>query len=378
MSFRYPDISGFEVLDILRIIRSENIGSKTFFDLINRYKNPQNVLEAIPRLAEKGGKRKIRLCSKEKAEQELEAVDKYGAKIILYGSEEYPELLHNIYDPPPLITLKGHPQIYQNKTSIGMVGARNASNNGCRFAHKIADELSEKGYLITSGLARGIDTFAHKGAVKYGTVGVIAGGIDNIYPLENKKLYQEIKETGAIISEQPFGAKPYSQAFPARNRIISGMSVGIVVVEASLRSGSLITARCAVSEHKEVMAVPGFPLDPRCQGTNRLIKDGAVLIESVKDIINTVEEISPSFKSESTMQYDIEECIEEYSEPSEQEVKAIQEMLLTNLTSTPTFIDELINRFSIPSSDMMIILLELELAGKIERHHGNKVSKVYK
>jgi len=345
------------------------------------YKTPQNVLEAIPSLSKRGGK-KIKLCSVENALKELENIEKYGAELVLYGSDKYPKLLHNIYDPPPVLTIKGNTNIYQNKTCIAMVGSRNSSNNGSRFANKIATELSNQGYIVVSGLARGIDTFAHKGAVKKGTVGIIAGGIDNIYPLENKQLYQDITETGAIISEQPFGAKPYNRAFPARNRIISGMSVGTVVVEATLRSGSLITARYAISENKEVMAVPGFPLDPRCQGTNKLIREGAVLIEGVDDIIHTVENNNSLFKPAlqenpvNELEYDEIEY-NEIEEPSETETKELQEIILNNLTSTPTFVDKLISECKVSSSDMMITLLELELAGRIERHVGNKVSLVY-
>ncbi len=371
---RYSNLKNENILDVIRLIRSENIGSKTFFDLISYYGNVKDAINAIPELAKKGGKRAIKLCSQEKAEQELESATKYGAEIILYGSEKYPALLQNIYDPPPIITVLGNPEIWSDKTSVAIVGSRGASSNGFRFSHKIAHDLTERGYLVTSGLARGVDTAAHNGSVEKGTVAVIAGGIDNIYPPENKGLYQKIAETGAIISEQPFGGKPYSRAFPARNRIISGMSVGVVVVEASFRSGSLITARYALEENKEVMAVPNFPLDPRSQGTNKLIKDGAALVETVDDIINIVEQNAPK----QAPLLDLMEDSAEFShEPSEQNTEDLQEALLAKLTSSPTLVDDLISQMEVSSSDMMITLLELELAGKIERHVGNKVSLVY-
>lgn len=289
----------------------------------------------------------------------------------MYGSPDYPALLLNIPDPPPIITVRGDIKIWQNKTIIAMVGARNASAGGCQLAQKFAKELGDNGIIIVSGLARGIDTFAHKGSLKTGAVAVIAGGIDNIYPPENAPLYQQIFEQGAVISEQPFGGLPYAGSFPGRNRIIAGMSVGTVVVEAAPKSGSLITARFALENNREVFAVPGSPLDPRSKGCNHLIKQGAIMVESAADIIEGIAHTrrlslfeTPAAKFTNIPSIDT---------VNENELVELRKKILDKLSSYAVSIDELIEQCNSSAPAMQIILLELELAGRVKRSVGNKV-----
>ncbi len=275
------------LINILRLIRSENVGPVTFLSLVRQFGSAKTALEAIPTLAAQGGKRKpIQCFSSKEAEIEMGAVEKAGGRFISMADADYPTLLTTIYDPPPLLTALGSPHIWREKRTIGIVGARNASATGCQFARKLALDAGAKGLIVSSGLARGIDTAAHNGSVASGTVAVMASGIGKIYPPENNALHDAIAAQGCVITEQPFNAMPHSRAFPGRNRIISGMSSGIVIVEAALKSGSLITARFALEQGREVFAVPGSPLDPRCKGTNHLLRQGAHICESIDDIIN--------------------------------------------------------------------------------------------
>ncbi len=279
---QYPNLAAEQTLDVLRLIRTPNVGPVTFFQLIRRFGTASDALAALPELSLRGGRQHpLTACPRETAAKEIEAAEKFGARMLLYGAADYPRLLHAISDPPPLITVIGHTHIWQKSDVVAMVGARNASANGCQFAAASwRRNWAMPGLAVVSGLARGIDTFVHKGSLATGTVAVIAGGIDNIYPPENEALYKQIRDSGAIISEQPFGQLPYSGAFPGRNRIIAGMSLGTVVVEASPKSGSLITARFAMENNREVFAVPGSPLDPRSKGCNHLLRQGATMVES--------------------------------------------------------------------------------------------------
>lgn len=285
----YPSLTPDALVDILRLIRTPNVGPVTFFQLILRYGTAGEALAALPSLSLRGGRKQaVKPFSKSDAEREIELVEKFGARFVRYGEADYPALLQHISDAPPLLTVKGDSSAYKNHPLVAMVGSRNASANSCQFAQKLAREVGTSGINVVSGLARGIDSFAHKGALAKGTVGVIAGGIDNIYPPENAALYSEILQNGAIISEQPFGQIPFAGAFPSRNRIIAGMSHATLVVEASPKSGSLITARLALEYNRELMAVPGSPLDPRAKGCNQLIKQGAHVAEESADIVQVV------------------------------------------------------------------------------------------
>ncbi len=367
----HPTLAAENPVDVLRLIRSENVGPATFFHLVKYCGSVKRALEMAPAMAARGGRKKpIRICSESEAKKEAEAIHRYGAKLVPYGSPDYPALLLQANDAPPLLVMLGHPHVMQ-KPMISVVGARNASTAGISFTRKISRELGEAGYSIVSGLARGIDTAAHSASIATGTVAVIAGGIDTIYPPENEALYRDIAEAGCIISEMPFGSQPIARSFPARNRIIAGMAQGMVIVEASLKSGSLISAQCAADYHRDVFAVPGSPLDPRCQGTNKLIKEGAILTESAKDVIGHYTHHSRTlpFGEEDTSPFTMAAAT-----LSESELNAIRAEVREKLSPTPVTIDELLATCDKPAAYVLAVLLELELAGMAERHAGGRVS----
>lgn len=367
----HPSLALEDPVDVLRLIRSENVGPATFFHLVKFCGSVKKALEMAPGMAARGGRSKpIRICSAADAEKEAKAITRSGAKLVTYGSGDYPPLLLQANDAPPLLCVKGHTHLLQ-KSMISIVGARNASTAGISFTRKIARELGEAGFIVVSGLARGIDTAAHVASLASGTVAAIAGGIDTIYPPENEELYHQITELGCIISEMPFGSQPLARSFPARNRIIAGMTQGMVIVEASLKSGSLISAQCAADYHRDVFAVPGSPLDPRCQGTNKLIKEGAILTESAADVISHYRHHSHRSPFGET---DALPFAAVASLPSENELDAIRTDIREKLSPTPVTIDELIAACEKPASYVLAILLELELAGVAERHAGGRVS----
>ncbi len=368
----YPSLANEDLLDALQLIRTLNVGPVTFFNLIHRFGTAKKSLSALPELSRRGGS-KIGLVPflREMAEKEIESCEKFGARMVLYGSSDYPALLNNISDPPPVITVRGNSSLWKDKVSIAIVGARNASAIGCQLAQRLAREIGVKDTLIVSGLARGIDTFAHKGSLASGTVAVIAGGINNIYPPENEALYQQIFEQGAVISEQPFGGLPYAGSFPGRNRIIAGMSVGTLVVEASPKSGSLITARFALENNREVFAVPGSPLDPRSKGCNQLIKQGATMVESAQDVLDGIAharrhklfEMPPAKFTN----------IPFIESLNEDELVGLRKKIIGKLSVYAVSIDELVEQCDSSVPAMQTILLELELAGRVKRSAGNKV-----
>lgn len=287
-----------------------------------------------------------------------------------FGEPEYPDALKNISDAPPLLSCLGHLHL-ANKSTVGIVGARNASVNGRRFAEVLATKIGAHNHVIASGLARGIDTSAHKGSIATGTIAAIAGGVDIIYPPENEALYNQIKEQGLIISEAPLGATPQARHFPRRNRIISGLSKGVIIIEAAIKSGSLITAHNALEQGREVFAVPGSPLDPRCHGPNNLIKDGAIVVTRAEDVLSHLESLDAISLNDQPMA--------PYKSIS---MKAISEEMVENqrqhvislLSYEPAPIDEIARELEISAGIVMAVLLELELAGRIERHPGGKVS----
>lgn len=369
----YPSLQNEKLADVLRLIRTLNVGPITFFQLIERFKTAAEAIAALPTLSVRGGRRAaLTAFNREEAAKEIAAAEKFGARMILYGAPDYPKWLMNIADPPPVITVLGHAHLWQNKDCVAMVGARNASAAGCQFAQRLARELGDAGLTVVSGLARGIDTFVHKGSLASGTVAVIAGGIDNIYPPENQMLYTQIKESGAVISEQPFGAIPFSGAFPGRNRIIAGMSLGTVIVEAAPKSGSLITARFAVENNREVFAVPGSPLDPRSRGCNQLIKDGAIMTESAGDILQGIAHLRGQALQETEPP---EFAAPKAAEPvSDSELGSARALILEKLGITPVSVDELIEQCQISASAALTVILELELAGRLKRSGGNKVA----
>ena len=367
-----PSLRGASAVDALRLIRSEHVGPMTFFQLVKLAGSVEKAIALAPELSRRGGrKRAITIAAKADAERELEAIEAFGARIILYGEEDYPRLLQLIPDAPPVLTLKGHAHLWAHDTLVGIVGARNASANGCMFAKKLASDLGAAGYTVISGLARGIDAAAHRGGLGSGTVAVIGGGINNIYPPENEILFREIGESGAILSEMPFGAAPHARSFPGRNRIIAGMSRGVAIIEASLKSGSLITAHYALDYGRDVFAVPGSPLDPRCQGTNKLLREGAVLLESARDIMENLSPIGSVPLAEKEHSLFSEPA---FAQPSEDELKNARSELFAALSYSPTALEDILAITGIHASVLLVVLLELELAGRIERHAGAKVS----
>lgn len=366
-----PHLRGTDPVDALRLIRSENVGPMTFFQLVKLCGSVAKAIEMAPSISQRGGRKKpLRIASKADAQKEYEALTKFGARLLLFGEPEYPRLLQTVADAPPVLTVRGHLHLFAHERLVGVVGARNASANGCAFARKISADLGAEKYVVVSGLARGIDTHAHKGALATGTVAVIGGGIDNIYPPENEALYAEIAEAGAIISEMPFGMKPHAHSFPGRNRIIAGMTRAIAVIEASLKSGSLITATDALDYGRDVFAVPGSPMDPRCAGTNSLIKQGATMLESARDITAALVPMGSLPLAET----EHKGFAEPPPPPSEDMMRDARAELLQALSPTPTLLEEVLQVTGLTPHLMMAVLLEFELAGRLQRHPGAKVS----
>ncbi len=363
-------MSNAERLAWLRLHRTENVGPITFQQLLQRFGSASEALQAIPDLAARGGlKRKLRVPTLKSCEDELDALDAIQGRMILMKDTEYPPLLKNIPDAPPVLFAQGHIHLLK-KPCVAIVGARNASLNGRRMAETIARILGNREWIVVSGIAAGIDAAAHAGALLSGTVGVIAGGLDHVYPPENASLYEKMREAGAIVTEMPLGSAIKPQLFPRRNRIISGLSRGLVVVEAALKSGSLITARLAAEHGREVMAIPGSPLDPRASGTNRLIKDGAHLVTSAEEIFSILENYAVE---EPNMPLFVSQPIAKIDESSLDEARP---RLMGILSPTPTPVDEAIRLCNLPSPIVWALLLELELAGKICRLPGNQVALI--
>lgn len=368
------ELSSKEKLSWLRLIRTENVGPITFNRLVERFGTAENALKALPELAKKGGKMQpLKAFSAEDAEKELEQIQKCGAHLIAKCEKDYPTLLAEIEDAPPLITVLGNPSLL-NKEALGVVGARNASITGRKIAENFSEKVGGAGYVIVSGLARGIDSAAHKAGLKTGTIAVVAGGIDVIYPPENESLYKEISEQGAIVAESPFGTEPIARHFPRRNRIISGLSLGVLVVEAAAKSGSLITARTALEQNREVFAVPGSPMDPRSEGANSLLRDGAHITTTADDVLHVLRglRLKPLREKGSKPWQGATDSLPLKKEPD----LGLRNRILENLSPAPVELDELIRAVNASVGDVLTIILELELAGRIERQPGNKVNLI--
>ena len=354
----------------LRLIRSERVGPITFYKLLEQFGTAEAALTALPDLAKSSRAKRFRLCSKIDAEAELEKIEVAGAILIARSEGDYPRLLARIEDAPPLLIARGHTHLLRKK-AIGIVGTRNASINGNRIAESFAARFGEAGFLVPSGMAKGIDTSAHEGALETGTAAVVAGGVDVVYPKENQVLYERILETGVVISEMPVGTVPQARHFPRRNRIISGAARGVIVIEAAKRSGSLITARMALEQNREVFAVPGSPLDPRARGTNELIRQGAHLAETAEEVIQILNEqfMSPLSEPEA---FEIKR--ENKPQPSKVEIDSARSDIQKILNTSPVSVDEIIRRCHMSPAVVSTILLEIELSGGLERHPGNHVS----
>jgi len=364
-----PELPDSEKIDRLRLIRTANVGPVTFGKLVRRFGSATRALGSLPELAARGGGGPMAVCSKQAALREMAALEAAGGHFLFLGDKSYPPLLAMVEDAPPVLSVIG-PADLTRLTCIGIVGARNASANGRKLAGMLAASLGMQGIGVVSGMARGIDTAAHQGALPHVTIAVLAGGVDIIYPRENAGLYRAIQENGAVISESPFGAQPQARHFPRRNRIISGLSRAVVVVEAALRSGSLITARFAAEQGRDVFAVPGSPLDPRCRGTNALLRDGAGLCEDAGDILANlpapVDLPAESFPP-ATGAADPEPA----AAVTDTTARA---RLLTALGPAPVRVDALVRMLDLPAATVMEYLLELELAGRVERQPGGMVS----
>ncbi|HUZ73196.1 MAG TPA: DNA-processing protein DprA [Stellaceae bacterium] len=364
-------LSPSERIDWLRLIRSENVGPVTFYQLLSRFGSAEAALAALPEIARRGGRqRPLAIATKAAAERELALVAAAKAQLVAWGEPLYPPALATVDDAPPLVTVRGQTQLL-GRHAVAIVGARNASANGRRFARDIALQLGENRLVVVSGLARGIDAAAHEGALPSGTVAVLAGGIDTVYPEENRELQEAIAERGVLVAEMPCGTVPQARHFPRRNRIISGIALGVLVVEAAVGSGSLITARLALDQGREVFAVPGSPLDPRCRGTNDLIRKGARLVESAGDVL---EELAPLIGSPLA-----ERRRELYAGPrpamaGEADIAAARDRVLALLSPSPLPVDELVRQSQFSPAVVVTVLLELELAGRIERQPGNHVA----
>jgi len=360
----------------LQLIRSENVGPQTFHQLLARFGTPAQALDRLPELALRGGKAKIAIASRASVMRELEQAQRHNIHFITMRDADYPPLLRLIHAPPPILTVKGNCAIL-SQNAIGLVGARNASAAGQRLTAQFAKQLGEAGFVIISGLARGIDTQAHRSSLESGTIAVLAGGIDKIYPPENEKLYHDIVGSGgAILSEMPLGFEPRGRDFPRRNRLIAGVSLGTLVVEAARRSGSLITARLAGENGRLVFAIPGSPLDPNAQGCNDLIKQGAMLVDQAQDII---EAIAPMLDrggaaEESPDLFGFNETQgAEIIPPPTLDDKG-RERLRHALSLTPIDVETLAVAANLSLPQLYLGLLELDLAGRLLHYDGGYVS----
>ena len=352
----------------LRLARTESIGPASFAALIARFGDAREALNEAPRLARRGGAAgELRIPTEADARGELHALAELDGRLIASIEPEYPTGLAVLDPPPPVISVLGRLDVLQREM-VAIVGARNASALGIKFATRLACDLGEAGLAVASGLARGIDHAAHTGALDTGTVAVVAGGVDVIYPPENAGLYAKIATQGAVIAELPLHTAPLARHFPRRNRLISGLARGVVVVEAAERSGSLITASYALEQGREVFAVPGSPLDPRARGSNRLIREGATLTETAEDVLSVLR---PIF-GRSFGQTAAPEPAPATPPPADRS-EGIRALIEEKLGPAPVEIDELIRQLGLPAADVLTVLLELELAGRVQRHPGNRI-----
>ncbi len=372
-------------LDRLRLARTEGVGPVTYRRLMAQFRTPAEALANLPDMARTAGRASAPAVPTERdAAREMDRVAKLGGRMLFIGGEDYPPMMALLPDPPPVISILGDVTALHGR-AVGVVGARNASANGCRMAEALAADLAAQHLVVVSGMARGIDAAAHAGALHVGlTVAAVAGGLDQPYPPEHADLQARIAARGCVVTEAPFGTAPQSRHFPRRNRIIAGLSLGLVVIEAALKSGSLITARLAQDANREIFAVPGSPLDPRCRGTNDLIRQGAHLTESAEDVLANLPDDprregiarNPLFARDVADGF--AEELELWDEPPDPDfdLKLAQKRLLGLLSPTPTELDELVRRAQLPAPQVMAALMNLELALEVEFVPGNRVVRL--
>jgi DNA processing protein len=363
-----------ERIACLRLIRSENVGPVTFRELINHYGSAQAALAAVPELSRRAG-RTIRLCTREAAEAELERARNAGARPLFTIEPGYPKALAVLDAPPPLLYVKGRSELL-NRPIVAVVGSRQCSAAGSKLARHFAAELSRAGYVVASGLARGIDSVAHEAALYHGTIAVLAGGIDLVYPPENEALQAAIASRGCLITEMPFGVVPRAKDFPRRNRIISGIALGVLIVEAARRSGTLVTARFAAEQGRDVFAVPGHPLDPRAEGTNKLLKSGATLVTEPDDLLSALAPLTrpPNYHLRDEAEADFAPGI--VTEPPPPLSDHDRDRVVAALGPAPIDVDSLVRGTGLSIRAVQAALIELALAGRIERHGNGLLSLI--
>lgn len=366
-----PPVLAGERLARIRLARTPRIGPVTFHEMLGHYGSATAALDALPELA-RTARLDTRAVPAAQIQREAADLAELGGRFLVIGDDAYPELLAQIADAPPVLSVIGD-VAWLARPSLAVVGARNASVNGRRLAAQFAAELGRAGQVIASGLARGVDAAAHEAALPTGTIAVLAGGVDIVYPPENEGLYRAIAERGAIVSEAPLGTRPQARHFPRRNRIVSGLSAGVLVVEAALQSGSLITARQAAEQGREVFAIPGSPLDPRARGANRLIRDGAHLVEEPAEILaHLAGAPAPAAGPVAA----VKAAPQQVDITAQSNPNPWRESVLACLGPAPTPVDEVIRRCHVSAAEVAGLLLELELAGRLERHRGNSVSLI--
>ena len=358
----------------LRLARTSRVGGRTFADLIKFIGDPEKAIEMLPTMSQKWGMRStVKIPSTSSIKLEFEKTQKFGASFLYSCDKAYPKILKSIPDAPPVIIVKGRIDLLKRK-GVAIIGARNSSINANRLANNFSKEISQH-YVVISGMARGVDRFAHYASLENGTIGVIAGGINNVYPKENIDLFNKVYEKGLIISEQAIDSEVQAKHFPQRNRIIAGLAYGTLVIEASIKSGTLITSKYAIDYNREVMAIPGSPLDQNVQGTNKLIKEGATMVTSPQDVLNSLRMFDCG-------NYDIRDNNSDYHYgeskliPPEDDLKIYRRQLLRVLSYSEMNLNDLIEQSDMPVNIMNFLLLELELAGKLVRKPGDKVQLI--
>ncbi|MFK7867692.1 MAG: DNA-processing protein DprA [Roseobacter sp.] len=371
-----PPTSEDDQFSRLRLLRSRRVGIATYKRLLTEHGTAQNALKALPEIARAAGVEDYEICPEAVVQAELNAARKLGARLLIQGAPAFPPLLAELDDSPPFVWALGNTDLL-TRPMIAMVGARNASSLGTRMAARLARDLGQAGYVVVSGLARGIDAAAHRAALATGTIAVQAGGVDIVYPQENADLHRELAQEGLRLSEQPIGLQPMARHFPNRNRIISGLARATIVVEAAAKSGSLITARDALDQGREVLAVPGHPLDARAAGCNMLLRDGATLIRSADDVLDALAPLASAPQQELVM-------TPHRTPPKPKEralakplkrVAAIHDKILSRLSPAPVAEDQLLRDLAVTPSDAAPALLELELDGRIRRDAGGLITR---
>ena len=389
-------LSEQQLIDWLRLIRTEGIGPRTFLSLVNHYGGAAEALRALPELSRKRGGHAVTVTSHAESEKEIEAVRRFGARFIARGEAEYPKALAVVDSAPPLLCMIG-PVNLAAQPLVSIVGSRNASLAGLKMAERLSNGLGRAGFGVVSGLARGIDTRAHEASLSTCAIAVVAGGLDQLYPEENRYLFDQLVAKGAVVSEMPFGWKPRGRDFPRRNRIVSGLSLGTIVVEAARKSGSLITARFANEQGREVFSVPGSPLDPRAEGPNDLIREGATLTRDVHDVLDALNPLVGSDFSNAIINDSAGEAREEplwdetdwlgtgikptvgpadppFDGWEEGPAKSSRERVLALLTMAPVDPDDLARATGMSIRELNLVLFDLETDGFAERQLGGTVT----